>query len=254
MSSLAITAMALACLSGGAMLGIALRAILPKDQIGPESTDGIKLATGLMATLTALVLGLMITSANTARTAVQNAYATSLANVAMLDRHLAEYGTETQVARTLLRRALAAKFQAVWPNEDFGPQGPSNGGGASAVESMERELLKLSPANEAQKWLLSQALQATSNLGQFRWIVIHQEGGFTLPVPFLVGLIFWGTAIFVSFGLLAKPNVTVLISLFIAALSVSGAIFLILDLANPFTGQMQMSSAPAHAMLSALGN
>jgi hypothetical protein len=119
---------------------------------------------------------------------------------------------------------------------------------------MERELLKLSPANEAQKWLLSEALQATNNLGQFRWIVIHQEGGFTLPVPFLVGLIFWGTAIFVSFGLLAKPNVTALVSLFIAALSVSGAIFLILDLANPFTGQMQMSSAPAHAMLSALGN
>jgi len=236
------------------MLGIALRAILPTDQISPESTDVIKLATGLMATLTALVLGLMISSANTARNAVQNAYTTSLANVAMLDRHLAEYGAGTRTARALLRDALVRKFQAVWPTENFGPQEPSDGSALSAVESMEHELLKLTPATDAQKWLLSQALQATSSLGQFRWIVIHEESGPALPVPFLVGLVFWGTAIFISFGLLTKPNVTVLVSLFIAALSVSSAIFLILELGNPFGGQMQISSTPAHAMLNALAN
>ena len=206
-----------------------------------------------MATLVALVLGLMISSANTARIAVQTAYATGLANAAMLDLHLAEYGTETQQARALLRHALLRKLQATWPTEDFGPQEPANGSGIGAIESMERELLRLSPANDAQKWLLSQALQATSNLGQIRWVLANQEAGFTVPVPFLIVLVCWSTAIFTSFGLLAKINITVLVTLFISALAVSVAIFLILDLGNPFAGLMQVSSAPAHALLDALG-
>ncbi len=235
------------------MLGMALRAFLPKHHVSPELTDAIKLATGLMATLVALVLGLLISSANIARIAVQSAYTTGLANVAMLDRHLAEYGAETQPARALLRHALTRRFQAMWPSEDFGPQEPANVGSMSAIASMEHELLKLSPANDTQKWLLSQALQATNNLEQVRWVLMNQEPGFTLPIPFLTVLVFWSSAIFISFGVLAKPNITVLVSLFISALAVSCAVFLILDLSNPFAGLMQISSASAHVMLNALG-
>jgi hypothetical protein len=252
-NSLTTAVIVLVCLSGGAMLGIALRARLPKHHITSESTDAIKLATGLMATLAALVLGLLISSANAERTTVQNAYVTGLTNVATLDRHLAEYGTETQQARALLRHALLRRFQAIWPSEDFGPQEPANGGDINAIGSMEHELLKLSPASDSQKWLLPQALQATNNLEQVRWSLMSRGAGFTLPVPFLIVLVCWSTAIFISFGLLARPNITVLVSLLMAALAVSAAIFLILDLSNPFAGLMQVSSAPAHAMLNALG-
>ena len=253
MSSLTTTVIVLVCLFGATMLGMALRAFLPKHHLGPESTDVIKLATGLMATLAALVLGLMISSANTTHITVENEYTQSLADVAMLDRYLAQYGAETQAPRALLRQALVRKFQSVWPTEDFGPQEPADKGGVSAVETIEHELLQLSPTSDAQKWLLSQALQATNNLGQVRWLLINQQAGATLPAPFLFVLVSWTAAIFVSFGLFARPNITVIVALFISALAVSGAIFLIIELDSPFAGLIQVSSAPAHAMINALG-
>lgn len=253
MSSLAITAIVLACLFGGALLGMVLRAYLPKHHLSPESTDVIKLATGLMATLAALVLGLLISSANTAHITVENEYTQSMADVAVLDRDLEEYGAGAQPARALLRRALVRKFQSIWPAEDFGQREPAVGDDLTPVESMQRMLLQLSPANDAQKWLLSQALLSTNNLGHVRWLLINQEAASTLPTPFLIVLVSWTTAIFISFGLFARPNATVFVSLFVSALAVSGAIFLIIELGDPFVGIVQVSSAPAHAMLNSLG-
>ena len=209
----------------------------------------IKLATGLMATLAALVLGLMISSANTAHMTVENEYTQSLADIAMLDRYLVQYGDEAAASRALLRHAIVRKFQATWPNEDFGPPEPADGGNVSAVESMEHELLRLSPATETQKWLLSQALQDTTSIGHVRWLLINQETSAKLPTPFLIILVSWSTAIFVSFGLFARPNVTVLSHCSSSALAVSGAIFLIIEFDDPFVGLIQISSAPAHALL-----
>jgi hypothetical protein len=82
---------------------------------------------------------------------------------------------------------------------------------------------------------------------------MNQEVGNNLPTPILIILVAWSTAIFISFGLFVKPNPTVITALFISALAVSGAIFLILELNSPFTGLIQISSAPAHAVLALLG-
>ena len=248
MSSVEIPAIVLMCLCVGALLGMALRAALPKDHLSQDSADAIKLATGLMATLAALVLSLLISSANHDHNVVESEYRRDLANVVVLDRYLAAYGPEAQEQRDLIRHALIRSFQRTWPQEDFGPKESSN---EVPIGAVFQQLLRLSPRGDRQTWLHAQALQLGGSLEQDRWLLIIEEVN-PLPRPFLIVLTSWTTLIFLSFGLFARLNTTVIVALFAAALAVSGAIFLIMKLNSPFRGLMQISSAPAHVALAAI--
>ena len=124
MNSLWIAAIVVVCLMAGALVGMALRAKLPEHHLSQDSMDVIKLATGLMATLAALVLGLLISSANSARSTVVGVVDQSVANAGLVDRYLAAYGPDTQQARELLRHIVIWRAQVRWPAEDFGPPEP----------------------------------------------------------------------------------------------------------------------------------
>ena len=90
-------------------------------------------------------------------------------------------------------------------------------------------------------------------LGQARWLLVAQSQSSSVPTPFLVILVFWLAILFVSFGLFAPANTTVLSTLFLCAVSVAGAIFLVLELANPYQGLLRVSSAPLRGALALLG-
>ena len=102
---------------------------------------------------------------------------------------------------------------------------------------------KLSPKNETQSILKSQALSFAIGLGGTRWLMFTQRDT-TVSRPILTIVIFWLTAIFLSFSLFAPRNALVTVSLFVAAMSVSGAVFLILEMYQPFGGLIQVSSGP----------
>jgi hypothetical protein len=89
-------------------------------------------------------------------------------------------------------------------------------------------------------------------VGQARWLLFEQQGS-SLSMPFLVVVVFWLTIIFVSFGAFAPSNATVVATLFVCALSVSGSIFLVLEMDRPFTGLIQISDAPLRHALAQLG-
>ena len=252
MSSLLVAVVALACLLAGALLGMALRAWLPEHHLGQDTLDVIKLAAGFMATLAALILGLLIFSANADRRTVESDLNGALASAALLDRYLAAYGQDTQEARELLRHFLVRRFQARWPGDDFGPQEPAAAPNRDELVEMEQRILRLAPRDEAQKWFQSQALQLAVGLALARRLLTIRLAGISLPMPTLIALIVWITAIFTSFGLFVKINLTVIVALFVSALSVAVAFFLILDLNSPFTGLIHISSAPAHAILEVL--
>ena len=252
MNSLLVAVVALACLLAGALLGMALRARLPEHHLGQDTTDVIKLAAGFMATLAALILGLLIFAANADRRTVESEFNGALASAALLDRYLAAYGQDTQEARELLRHFLVRRFQARWPADDFGPQEPAEAPNRSELVEMEQRILRLAPRDDAQKWFQSQALQLANGLAQTRQLLTFQLAGNSLPMPTLIVLIFWIAAIFTSFGLLVKINSTVIVALSVSALSVAVAFYLILDLNGPFTGLIHIPSAPAHAILEAL--
>src|SRR5262249_44632169 len=152
----------------------------------------------------------------------------------------------------ILRRGLAAALKARWPGEDFGPREPPAAPNGGALVELQQQILHLAPRGDAQKWLQSQTLQLTSELARSRWLLAAQESAYGLPVPMVVILVAWTTAIFISFGLFVKANATVVIALSVSALSVACAMFLVLELSDPFGGLLQISSAPAHALLATM--
>lgn len=240
----------LACVFGGALLGMALHRILPEHHLTADSKDVIKLGIALTATMSALVLALLISSAKGSYDAQRNEITQLSANLILLDRVLAHYGPETKAARDLLRVSAAGMISRIWP--EISPRLAAPVSSANAGEAFYDKIQELSPQNEVQRSLQSQALKMSIDIGQTRWLLFEQ-GGSSIPMPFLVLLVFWVTIIFLSFGLFAPPNATVIATLFLCALSVSGAIFMILELDRPFGGLIHISAAPMLNALAQLG-
>jgi hypothetical protein len=173
----------LACVFVGTLLGMALRLILPEHHLGPDSKDVIKLGMGLTATMSALVLALLIASAKSSYDAQRNELTQLSANIILLDRVLAKYGPETKVARNLLQRSVIRLIAQIWPEN-----------GASAAEqdptAIQADILydtieELSPQNETQRSLKAQVQKMTIDLAQTRWLLFEQ-GGSSIPMPFLI--------------------------------------------------------------------
>jgi hypothetical protein len=231
----------LACVFGGALLGMAIHTMLPERHLNAESKDVIKLGMGLIATMSALVLALLTNSAKGSYDTQRNELTQVSANVILLDRVLAHYGPETKEARDLLKLSVAGMIDRMWPDDPV--QTAKLGPTTTSGELFFDKIQELTPQNDVQRSLQNQAVSLSIGIGQAR-LLLFEQGGRSIPMPFLVLLIFWVTVIFLSFGLFAPRNATVVATLFLCALSVSGAIFLIMELDRPFGGVIQISSAP----------
>ena len=244
MSAIGIGLIVLVCVFGGSILGMVLHTILPEQHLSADSKDVIKLGMGLIATMSALVLALLTNSAKGSFDTQRNELTQMSASIILLDRVLAHYGPETKDARDLLKGTVNNMINRMWPQEGSGPQLQP-----VAAEAFYDKIQTLSPQNDVQRQLQAQAVKISVDIGQSRWLLFEQ-GGRSIPMPFLVLLIFWVTVIFLSFGLFAPRNATVIVTLFLCALSLSGAIYLILELDHPFGGLVQISSAPLRSALS----
>jgi len=250
MGSIAISLIVFACVFGGALCGMLLSRTLPPHHLSPESKNAVTISMGLVVTMAALVLGLLISSAKSFFDD-QSAELTQMsARIVLLDRMLAHYGPETKEVRDQLRTFVAVNMDKIWPRERTQPSEL-----VAPVTSSETLLAKiqgLSPKDDKQRSLQAQALSITLDLMQTRWLM-YEQGASSVSRPMLVILVFWLAAIFTSFGLFAPCNPTVVTALFVAGLSVSGAIFLILEMYSPFGGLIEISSAPLRAALAHLG-
>jgi hypothetical protein len=253
MSALLIAAIVLACIFAGALLGMFLRGVLPAHHLSDESKDVVRLGTGLVATMAALVLGLLVASAKGAYDTQKNGLDEIAANLTLLDTVLAQYGPPTREVRETLRRTVAGALARLWPAD--ASQEPTLGAPetTAAGKSIHVQLLALVPANDTQRALQAQALQIATDLARTRLLLVAQHQSGAISGVFLVILAFWLVVLFASFGLYAPRNATVIAALLISALSVSGAIFLILELDQPFEGVIQISSAPLRSAFEHLG-
>ena len=249
MISIEISWIGFACVFGGALLGMFLRAVLPEHHLSAESKDIIKLWMGLVGTISAFVLGLLIASAMGSYNTQRSELTQLSTNIILLDGVLAHYGPETKEARGLLRRDVATALDRIWLKKSS----QSSEEPAKGWTGVVYEIIKIpAPQNDPQRLIQAQALSLALNLAQTRWLMFEQRSS-QIPRPFLVILLFWITIIFISFGLFARPNATLIASLFVCALSVSGAVYLILDMDQPFGGLIQVSSAPLRDAISHLG-
>lgn len=238
------------CTFSAALVATLVRGRLPAPHLSKESQDVVRLGIGLVATMTALLLGLVTAAARSTFDAQDAAIRTSGAAILTLDRHLARYGPETQPTRDLIQRAIAARIEDIW--HVGGLQTLHAAGGAPPIEDIENQILALSPQNDNQRWFKSEALKLSQEIVKARWRVLESSGG-SVPVPFLVVVIFWLTVTFASFGLYAPRNATVVAVLFVAAVSVAAAVFLVLELDGPLDGFIRVSSKPMEYVLSQLG-
>ncbi len=252
MDSLTIAGIVFTCTFGGALFGIFLRRLLPEQHLSSDSKDVVKMGTGLVATLAALVLGLLIASAKSSFDAQRTGLQQLSTNIILLDRSLKHYGPETKEIRERLRITVNLLIELHWP------QNGSRAAGLDASEITESAAVfyaairELSPRTDAQKAMLSQALQISFDLARTRWLLIQGEDS-SIPTPFLVVLIFWLTVLFITFGLFSPWNATVITILLICAMSVAGALFLIVELDRPLHGLIQISSKPLRDALDQLG-
>ena len=144
--------------------------------------------------------------------------------------------------RDLLRRMVTANTDLLWA----GPAAPVRvalGRGGTSIEDVQEKLRALTPHNDSQRWLQSRALQITSEVERARWLAIERSER-SIPIPFLVVLVLWLAVIFTCFGLVAPRHGVIYAVIVACALSVSGAIYLILELNQPFAGLFKISDAP----------
>jgi len=252
MNPVAIAAIVFVCVFGGALFGMFLRTALPEHHLTDASKDVVKLVAGLIATLAALVLGLLVASAKNSFDTTNEGFRQSAARVIMLDRALAQYGPETKDVREMLRKGFATRVEGLFAKNPAERAKLNSTQGTSAMEVFQQRLRSLSPQNDVQRGLQSRALELSDAVTQARWMQIEEENN-TIPAPFLAVLVFWLAVMFVSFGLFAPRNATAITVLCLGALSLAGAIFLIEELYDPLGGVITISSAPMQKALDVLG-
>jgi len=252
MNPFVITFISVVCIFAGALLGMGLQRRLSEHHLSREMQDLVKLGAGTIATLTALVLGLLVSSAKGSYDAVNTAMVQGSAKFILLDRTLARYGPEAKPVREQLKRAMAGAIERIWPTEKSGITALTAIERAKGLDLLQDKLGELTPKTEAQRLALALAQQIVNELSQTQWLLVEQAQS-QLPVPFLLILIFWLVLLFVSFGLFAPRNWMALTVLFVVACSLSAAIFLILELNQPLGGFMKISSAPLRNAMQQMG-
>jgi len=252
MNSIVVSAILLASTLGGLLVGVLLRSVLPDPHLNGDSKDVVKMGTGLVAAVTGLVLGLLTASAKSSYDGQRANLHQMAANIVLMDRMLLSYGPEAAQTRGVLRETVSSLVDHLWPTSAYDPSGLDDPKFTANAVGLFESVRNLPTKSETQQTIKAQALQLTMELGRARW-QLHRWEDSSIPVPFLVILNFWLAILFMSFGLFSPRNATVLAVLFICAVSVAGALFLIVELDQPFAGLVRISSAPLNNALAQIG-
>lgn len=240
-----------ACVSFGALLGLVLRTKLSEHHLSSDTKDVVKVAIALVATMSALLVSLLISSAKSSHDTRNNELLQGAADIVAVDRVLAHYGPETSEARAQLRANLASALERMSP-----AGGPTrlieNNLNASPFESLYDKISELAPHTDSQRNLQAEALKMSMDLGRLRYLFYEQQRP-SIPLPFLVILVFWLSFIFFGFGLFAPANSIVISVLLVCSVSFAGALYLIVELDQSFEGLIQISTSPLRQALSHLG-
>jgi hypothetical protein len=247
MSPTAVAVIAFCLSFGGALLGIWLgtssrwRSLADDD----KAKDTVKLAIGLVSTMTALVLGLVTASAKTSYDQMDSAVKQASINLLALDRALARYGPEAKDIRAQLKVVVESRIETIWPggaSQSPGTARPANSV-PSTVEGLVDSIRGLGPGSELQSALKARAVELAEDGLQLRWLAMASAET-DVPAAFLVIVIFWLTVIFTSFGFYAPRNLAATTALVVSSLSVACALFLVLELGSPFSGVISVSDQP----------
>jgi hypothetical protein len=206
---------------------------------------------GLVATMTALLLGLVTASAKTTFDEEDAAVKSGAASILTVDRMLARYGPETHLVRESIHQLINARLDAVWPEESVDHQAPGSKVTSAGNEVLVERILALQPQTETQSWYRSQVLATAAKLLESR--ALFGSSSQSAPTLFVIVMICWLTLLFASFCLFAPSTPTVVGAVLVGSLSVAASLFLILEMTDPYVGIMKISSDPLRYVAAQLG-
>ena len=249
MSALTLAGIIFIMTLGGISLGALLRRTLPADHLNDQAKEAVKDCVRLIATIAALVLGLLIGDARGSFDTQNTQVKQITANLILLDSILAQYGPEALPIREHMRKVVGPFADRLWREKEVTAIGPFEA--SAGEEQIFADIQKLSPHNDVQRSLQSRAVQISNDVAQVRFM-LFTETEHLIPTPFLVILAFWLVIVFASYSLFSPLNATLFACLSVFAFSAASAIFLVLELSRPFTGLMMLSSAPLRNALGAI--
>jgi len=249
MSPLALSGTIFALLLAGIFVGALLRKALPQTHLSKDTQDVVRLGAGLIATIGGLLLGLLIASAKSSYDTESTQVKQITADIILLDNLLAKYGSEALPIRNQMRSTIGPFVDRLWSEQNTETKAPFTT--ISSAEQVYLDIQALSPQNDLQRSLQARAAQVSTSLAQTR-LLLFVESGNNIPTPFLAILVFWLVVIFVTFSLFSPLNATGLVFLSLFVFSAACALFLILELNEPFTGLMQISSNQLRNALASL--
>lgn len=252
MTSRGIALIVFACVYGSAMLGFFLGKVLPDRHLDHNSKDIVKLSTGLIATLSALVLGLLVSSAKETFDRVNQELMQMAVKTVLLDRVLAQYGPEAQEIRVVIKNGYRVATDQLLSGDESQQAKLDTAEAVARLEGIQARLRALSPKTDAQRGLQMQAIEISGQMASSRWLLIMQRQG-SISTPLLVVLVFWLSLIFAAWGVFSPRNLIVAAALLASSVSVSGATFLILELDRPLTGWIRVSPIPLQEAVAHLG-
>lgn len=244
MNALLVSIASFVVILAGTWIGAYLRVVLPKHHLDAETRDAVRIGVGLIATMAALVLGLLLASAKSSFDTKSEEIRSSAAKVILLDRTLREYGPDASEVRALLRDTVERRVHHAWVDaRKLTVMEPGATSETLPLERMQEKLRAMTPGTAPQRLAHARALQLGEDLAQTRWLLVEQVAG-TIPLPFLVLLVLWVALIFASLGLFAPRNGTFYAVIVVCALSVASALFLIIEMDRPFGGMLRISDGP----------
>jgi hypothetical protein len=251
MSTIAISALVGAATLGGGVAGLFLQRFLPEKHTADRSRDMLAAIVGLISLLLALVLGTLVGSAYTFYATQKSEIETLAARSLQLDLSLAQYGPEAEPLRSALRTTIAGIDAMIWGDGRGDPQEFKAAAVLPKLRGMVARFSALTPATDSQKQLLGAIAADEAQIQQTRLLMSLQLAS-PISWPLLVVVASWSILLFCGFGILSRLNVTTLAALTFGSFAIASAIFLILELNEPFSGLFKIPSAAIEQTIEAL--
>jgi hypothetical protein len=236
---------------GASVVGMLLQWVVPVQAL-TESKGTVGAMVGLVTLLLALVLGLLIFTAFSVFT-TQQAEAQSLGPVVIeVDLALEQYGPGAAQGRAGLRAALERSRARFFGDAERGPRTYTFEETRATLHGLSSYFDSLEPANDSQRQLLASARDLAKKFAETQMLMARQLAN-PFPPYVLVVVICWACALFLGNGLVATPNVVTISAHLAGAIAIGSAIFLILELSQPYVGLIRLSSAGIDRLIQVLG-
>lgn len=217
--------------------GRRIRRLVPDHHVASDSRDAIKLSIGVVATMSALVLGLLLSSTKSSFDQKRGSVLAVASQVEFLDRVLRAYGPETDSVRAQMGANMKVFKDQLWQS------GPAMAGGGRPGNTVYLEMSRFRPDNPVQQDLKDRALAEAALIGQ-QISLLHAHATSSVSWPMLLVVAWWLFVMILAFSVLTPDNISTTLALSACALSIAGALFLILELDEPFSGLVRISSEP----------